>query len=176
MATSFKRIDDALAQHYANCGRNDYLDENGIGKFMRFVTTHAFDEDELGDEIDSDECLFVEMDPTFPLQSLAGDQITEQLRNEEIVKILKHCYEHGVPPPSMNSIDRVATMASVTSPDNSNMDKEPIQRIDDALAQYYEDWGRNDYFDESEMGKFRQFSMKNGIDKYYVERSEGHTS
>eukprot|EP01083_Nonionella_stella_P276228 938448_1 len=170
MATSFKRIDDALAQHYANYGRNDYLDENGIGKFMRFVTTHAFDEDELGDEIDSDECLFVEMDPTFPLQSLAGDQITEQLRNEEIVKILKHCYEHGVPPPSMNPMDRVATMASVTSPERSNMDKEPIQRIDDALAQYYEDCGRNDYFDDaSGMGKYRQFVMKYGLHNTYVD-------
>eukprot|EP01083_Nonionella_stella_P262808 893293_1 len=38
------------------------------------------------------------------------------------------------------------------------VDKPPIQRIEDALAQYYKQFGRNDYFDvETGMGKFRQF-------------------
>eukprot|EP01083_Nonionella_stella_P021522 59679_1 len=99
----FQRIDHALAQHYSNCDRHDYLDENGIGKFMRFIHQHAFEENaidlELGDDIDPDECLFVEMDPTFPLISFTGDQITEESHNNEIVKILEYCYKHGVPPP-----------------------------------------------------------------------------
>eukprot|EP01083_Nonionella_stella_P141130 434246_1 len=42
------------------------------------------------------------------------------------------------------------------------MDKPPIQRVDDALCQYYKDLGRNDYFDESGMGKFRKCLDKTG--------------
>eukprot|EP01083_Nonionella_stella_P091158 254772_1 len=105
MATPFKRIDGALAQHYANCNRNDYLDENGIGKFMRFVKKHEFDEDaidlELGDDVtDPNDCLFTEMDPAFPLpiSNTQNEVPIDEVRNNQILKILKHCYRHGVAP------------------------------------------------------------------------------
>eukprot|EP01083_Nonionella_stella_P077139 210451_1 len=98
MATPFKRIDDALAQHYAKCNRNDYFDENGIGKFIRFVKKHAFDEDaidlELGD--DPNDCLFIEMDVMFPLSmSTPPNEITRYHSDMEILKILQHCFTHG---------------------------------------------------------------------------------
>eukprot|EP01083_Nonionella_stella_P126176 381767_1 len=124
MATPFKRIDGALAQHYANCNRNDYLDENGIGKFMRFVKKHAFDEDaidlELGDDVnDPNDCLFIEMDPMFPLPiSATPNKMTKESRDIEILKILKHCYTHGVPP-SLNSIHRLLGISPRQSHDNA---------------------------------------------------------
>eukprot|EP01083_Nonionella_stella_P165976 553600_1 len=103
MASSAQRVDDALAQYYKTCGRNDYFDSNGVGKFMQFVKKHEFDEDaiasELGDDtVNANDCLFVEMDSTFPLLSLSQNQITNELQETEIFKILQHCYTYGVPP------------------------------------------------------------------------------
>eukprot|EP01083_Nonionella_stella_P131515 399616_1 len=106
MAAPFQRIDKALAQHYASCNRNDYFDENGIGKFIRFVKKHAFDENEidweLGDDVNVEDCLYIEMDPTFPVTSIPQHDMTDHLRNNEMLQILQHCYKYGVPPNAPN--------------------------------------------------------------------------
>eukprot|EP01083_Nonionella_stella_P144744 452422_1 len=48
------------------------------------------------------------------------------------------------------------------------------QRIDDALARYYQDCGRNDYFDEeSGQGKFRKDADDNYYDTDYLDEQLG---
>eukprot|EP01083_Nonionella_stella_P089742 250502_1 len=114
MEPLFQQIEHALAQYYADCGRNDYFDENGMGKFMRFVKQHEFDENaidlELGEDVPSHECLFIEMDPMFPLILSQDNGMSNESRHNEILKILKHCYKHGAPPPPpppVNAIHRL---------------------------------------------------------------------
>ena len=41
---AFETIDCALANYYASCGDNTYYNEDGIGKFMEFVTANGFDD------------------------------------------------------------------------------------------------------------------------------------
>eukprot|EP01083_Nonionella_stella_P312260 1116262_1 len=54
------------------------------------------------------------------------------------------------------------------------VDKPPIQRVDDALSQYYKDCGRNDYFDEeTQMGKFRQFTEEFAFEENNVDGELG---
>eukprot|EP01084_Bolivina_argentea_P129434 228611_1 len=107
MATSslsdnnFTQIDQALAIYYKTCGRNDYYDEKGNGKFMKFVTKNAFDpnmiELELGDNVKPEECLYIEMDQDFPLHEQEQNQ-TNSSRNTKIFNIIKHCYKYGSAP------------------------------------------------------------------------------
>eukprot|EP01083_Nonionella_stella_P239450 838037_1 len=111
METPFQRIDNALAQHYKNCGRNDYFDLNEDGKFIQFVKNNALDENainlELRDVNDPNNCPYIKMDPLFPLaSSTTQHQMTNELQNNEILNILKHCYTYGVPP-CLNPIHHV---------------------------------------------------------------------
>eukprot|EP01083_Nonionella_stella_P312259 1116261_1 len=99
-----QRIDDALAQYYKQFGRNDYFDqETGMGKFRQFVEDFQLNDDDmndkLGDDVSPDECLFINIDPKFPLLISSNAS-----RDDAIRKILKHCYKHGVAPPlTLNS-------------------------------------------------------------------------
>eukprot|EP01083_Nonionella_stella_P106959 309231_1 len=99
------RIDDALAQYYQDCGRNDYFDEGtGIGKFRQFAEDYELNDDDMNDELDDASpdnflYIFIDMDPMFPL--LVSSDAT---RDDAICQILKHCYKHGVAPPlTLNS-------------------------------------------------------------------------
>eukprot|EP01083_Nonionella_stella_P192879 712728_1 len=94
-----QRVDDALAQYYKQFGRNDYFDvETGMGKFRQFVRENEFENDhvdeDLADDVSPDECLFIDIDPMFPLP-----MCPDESRDDEICKILKHCYKYGVAPP-----------------------------------------------------------------------------
>eukprot|EP01083_Nonionella_stella_P025327 69743_1 len=122
METPFQRIDNALAQHYKNCGRNDYFDQNEDSKFIRFVKNNALDENainlELRDVNDPNNCPYIKMDPLFPLaSSTTQHQMTNELQNNEILNILKHCYTCGIPP-SLNTIHRLLGLSRPQSHDN----------------------------------------------------------
>eukprot|EP01083_Nonionella_stella_P040782 110561_1 len=100
------RIDDALAQYYKDCGRNDYFNnESRQGKFMKFTHDNQYDTDELDDELgdnanDPNDCYFVrhidEIDPMFPLPIS-----TNESRANDIFQVFKHCYKYGVAPLSL---------------------------------------------------------------------------
>eukprot|EP01083_Nonionella_stella_P199054 730249_1 len=72
-----QRLDNAVAQYYKDCGRDDYFDEeSGQGKFKEFADDYGYDTDlldlELGDDVDDpNDCDFVtyidDIDPMFPL-------------------------------------------------------------------------------------------------------------
>eukprot|EP01083_Nonionella_stella_P269163 910433_1 len=101
------RIDDALAQYYKDCGRNDYFNnESGQGKFREFADANEYDtydlNDQLGDDVDDPNyCDFVyqidEIDPMFPLPIS-----TNESRANDIFQVLKHCYKYGVAPLVLN--------------------------------------------------------------------------
>eukprot|EP01084_Bolivina_argentea_P105478 188884_1 len=99
MDSPFERIDDALGQYYKNCGRDDYYDANGTGKFKKFVNENEFHENnialELGDRVSVNDCCFVEMDDDFPFAKEESKTNSEELK---IFKVLKHCYKFGRPP------------------------------------------------------------------------------
>eukprot|EP01084_Bolivina_argentea_P076320 138315_1 len=70
MSEKLNRIDEALGIHYSNCDIKDYYNKNGAGKFIVFVRENGFDENDvdvqLGDDVNPDECLYVNMDDNFP--------------------------------------------------------------------------------------------------------------
>eukprot|EP01083_Nonionella_stella_P179726 638974_1 len=100
-----QRIDNALAQYYKDCGRNDYFDEeSGQGKLRKYADDSGYDTDvlnyDLGDDVyDPNDCEFVEyideIDPMFPLPIS-----TNESRANDIFQVLKHCYKYGVAPSS----------------------------------------------------------------------------
>eukprot|EP01084_Bolivina_argentea_P094043 169073_1 len=97
----FERVDKALGEYYFNCGRDDYYDNNGIGKFMAFVINNDINEKQidlfLGNDVTSDECLLVYMDDQFPLFNMNINHANYS-RNYEIFQVIKYCYKHGIPP------------------------------------------------------------------------------
>eukprot|EP00486_Rosalina_sp_Unknown_P004023 CAMPEP_0201577498 /NCGR_PEP_ID=MMETSP0190_2-20130828/23921_1 /ASSEMBLY_ACC=CAM_ASM_000263 /TAXON_ID=37353 /ORGANISM="Rosalina sp." /LENGTH=179 /DNA_ID=CAMNT_0048009601 /DNA_START=33 /DNA_END=572 /DNA_ORIENTATION=+ len=55
---AFVKIDHALAKYYQTCGRDDYLDKNGMGKLLRYVIENGFITDELSINLElGDNCL-----------------------------------------------------------------------------------------------------------------------
>eukprot|EP01084_Bolivina_argentea_P022634 42069_1 len=116
-----KRIDDALGKYYKQCGRNDYYDGNGNGKFITFIHINKCNENQiealLCDDTNSDNNLFIKIDPQFPL--IDESKITDRKsRNDEIFKIVKHCYKFGAPPKqnpyTKNEIDRLLPLSSTS--------------------------------------------------------------
>eukprot|EP01083_Nonionella_stella_P269162 910430_1 len=98
------RIDDALAQYYKDCYRNDYFDdESGQGKFREYANeTYIHWKLQLEDDVnDPNDCYFVQhidkIDPMFPLPIS-----TNESRANDIFQVLKHCYKYGVAPLVLN--------------------------------------------------------------------------
>eukprot|EP01083_Nonionella_stella_P199058 730253_1 len=97
-----QRLDDAVAQYYKDCGRNDYFDEeSGVGKFVKFVNQNGFEDEDVCDELaeEPDECTLTDFDPMFPLRLS-----TNESRANDILQVLKHCYKYGVAPPPVSLI------------------------------------------------------------------------
>eukprot|EP01083_Nonionella_stella_P268198 906497_1 len=99
-----QKVDNALAQYYKDCGRDDYFnDQNGNGKFWEYANESLHvDTDDLNDELgddanDPNDCVFVRLidaiDPMFPLPIS-----TNESRANDIFQVLKHCYKYGVAP------------------------------------------------------------------------------
>eukprot|EP01083_Nonionella_stella_P268200 906499_1 len=103
-------LDNALAQYYKDCGRDDYFNnETGEGKFMEYAYVAIGDDEgyvrfllkvimNLGDDAnDPNDCEYVdeidEIDPMFPLPIS-----TNESRANDIFQVLKHCYKYGVAP------------------------------------------------------------------------------
>eukprot|EP01083_Nonionella_stella_P204681 745964_1 len=185
---AIQRIDDALAQYYKDCDRNDYFDESGIGKFRQYADEYQVDEidvnEALGDDADEDgACVMSVIFPRFPLLISINDR---KSRDKITFQILRHCYKYGgapllhwqrrwennenMPSPSASP----PPTARFPSPPRTPPPAITIQRIDDVLAQYYNDCGRNDYFDESGLGKFRQFAKENEMEECHVDETLGN--
>eukprot|EP01084_Bolivina_argentea_P106736 190938_1 len=91
---SVNKIDCLLAQYYISMGRNDYFDNDGIGKFKLFCDQNEefniieelnYDSDESDDWVLFE---FIDIDDQFPIPR---DTTTD--REEQIKKILKHFYD-----------------------------------------------------------------------------------
>eukprot|EP01084_Bolivina_argentea_P105473 188876_1 len=115
--STFERIDNALAQYYKDCGRDDYYDENGNGKFIVFVHINQFNEKqiqlELSDDINTHDRSFIKMDSQFPLIYEPTNK-NHNSRNDEIFNILKHCYKTGEPP-QQNNANRIEHLLQLSS-------------------------------------------------------------
>ncbi len=70
--SAFNKIDSGLAAYYAICRRSDYFNEDGKGKFILFAEQNKLSEEdinlELGDSVNPDDCLFIDIDDDFPLK------------------------------------------------------------------------------------------------------------
>eukprot|EP01084_Bolivina_argentea_P029576 54917_1 len=126
----FKRIDNALAKYYKQCGRDDYYDENDNGKFIVFMHVNNFKENQIESQLvdirNANDCLFIEMDPAFPLINEPTNKFSPNYR---IFKILQHCYRAGEPPQieinksgeaenNKNEIERLLELPSKTQNNN----------------------------------------------------------
>eukprot|EP01084_Bolivina_argentea_P065926 120183_1 len=94
-----EKIDDGLAGYYVRNSRMDYANHKGIGKFKVFVEDNGFDDNDVRDELegDADDCLLTDFDIdndgniNFPFET----QIDDNVKNEEIVRILTHIAING---------------------------------------------------------------------------------
>eukprot|EP01083_Nonionella_stella_P063171 164177_1 len=106
-----EETDTILGQYYANCGRNDYFDDKGIGKFMGFVKRHANTIDlelfKLRNDMNSNDSVFIQMDPTFPW--ISGTTHTNQLRIDINRIGRKFAIKKSLD--SLNSIYRLLTLS-----------------------------------------------------------------
>eukprot|EP01083_Nonionella_stella_P199056 730251_1 len=102
-----QRLDNAVAQYYKDCGRNDYFNEERQGKFREFYDDSGYDTDTLDDDLgddanDPNDCFIVDciddIDPMFPLPIVS----TNESRANDIFQILKYCHKYGVAPFALN--------------------------------------------------------------------------
>eukprot|EP01084_Bolivina_argentea_P231535 390439_1 len=105
----FKVIDTALGQYYLDCGRSDYYDKYGRGKFIKFTLDNGLDERDidtaLGVNAVPEDCVFIDMDNEFPLFDEHKENETD-LRRIACFDILRYCYKCSIPP-CRNSIERL---------------------------------------------------------------------
>eukprot|EP01084_Bolivina_argentea_P162845 283353_1 len=105
----FQKIDSRLKLYYESVGRNDYVDANGIGKFLQFSIDNGFNEEDINDELNVDDpadCMYIEFDDNFPLSQDINGEAEQQ---NEILKIIKNCYENNVEfiPAASNQLDKI---------------------------------------------------------------------
>eukprot|EP01084_Bolivina_argentea_P019385 36054_1 len=96
---SFVQTDIALGKYYFDCGRYDYYNSEGIGKFRNFTKTNHINEKQIGllFEEHFDKSLLVHMDKKFPLVAVDINQANYS-RNYQIFEVIKCCYQNGIPP------------------------------------------------------------------------------
>eukprot|EP01084_Bolivina_argentea_P005287 9994_1 len=96
-------MDKALCNYYKSFGRNDYYNIESQSKLADFIKVNDFDEknidEQLGDNAQATNCLFVDMDEDFPL---ALNTQNKKQRCKEVFKILQHCYKYGAAPNDKN--------------------------------------------------------------------------
>eukprot|EP01084_Bolivina_argentea_P288055 494348_1 len=80
MSGVIQRIDDGLAIYYQTNKRNDYFNDDGIGKFVDFCEVNGFDDGDVEEEMktDPDECMLIDFD--------------EYASTQAVFEILKNCY------------------------------------------------------------------------------------
>ncbi len=72
------------ALSHTNCGRIDYYDENGDGKFMRLVIENEFNENNIHLEFN---------------RNNVKEESETYSREIKIFNVLKYCYKYDIPPP-----------------------------------------------------------------------------
>ena len=94
--TLCERIDSALAFYYEACGRNDYYDEDGVGKFAVYCEEWGPLFEIFNDLKQApDASVLVGFDDDFPFLQAYDDK---EKAHERILEILNHCAKHGAPP------------------------------------------------------------------------------
>eukprot|EP01084_Bolivina_argentea_P079667 144459_1 len=84
--TLAEKIDRGLEKYYNDFGRNDYKNEENIGKFMK--EAEGFEDEDIKENLDAtnvDDCLLIDFDDNFP----GGAS------REEILRILKYISVNG---------------------------------------------------------------------------------
>lgn len=96
----FERIDQGLAAYYQICGRDDYFNVDGDGKFREFATVNGLDEHKVKMELeyattDSNCSLaLVDIDEAFPFpDDIEHETATD--RNNAILKVIGSCSKFG---------------------------------------------------------------------------------
>lgn len=149
----FEKIDKALGGYYKSFGKNNYSNEDGIGKFLEFCEVNDFQEEDIDEELGHDaaaeDCLYLEsvMD-SFPFKN---EMKNENEKQNFIFNKLKQFYNE-----SKMSLKQKETLNDddyIEEPEN-NQKQQPlitqrtqaipkskidptIKRICDALGKYY---------------------------------------
>eukprot|EP01084_Bolivina_argentea_P297050 511688_1 len=93
-------INEALQKYYLTMGRNDYINDDGDGKFKQYADDNGFEDADIKVELEADptDCLLVEFDQDFPLANdIQGDD-----RLKAIHDILKYIAANGAAPSPSN--------------------------------------------------------------------------
>lgn len=172
MSVSLQQFDKLLADYYKHCGRNDYYDQYGVSKLLRYMYDNGFEEehleDNLGRDASSDECPFVDIDHNFPLygdnknSNAARDDKTCQI--QQVFEVLQQCYLY-----SISLLNHIQS----TPP----CEFQSFQRIDWALMLYYQQCGIKHYFSSiTEKGRFIEFVQENKCEEDEIDRYLGSDS
>eukprot|EP01084_Bolivina_argentea_P082987 150248_1 len=86
---SIQKIDAGLASYYKTHGRDDYFNDDNIGKFEASCEENGFGEEDIADELETsaEECMLLDFDDNFPGVK-EGDL-------EAIFAIIKQCHSAG---------------------------------------------------------------------------------
>eukprot|EP01084_Bolivina_argentea_P084419 152672_1 len=80
------KIDQALDEYYKQLKRNDYRNDDGIGKFHQYVEDNGFDSDAIKEELHDEESILVDFDKDFPCMKAMKN---ESEKKKEILSILQ---------------------------------------------------------------------------------------
>ena len=92
--TSLENIDRGVHNYFVSKGRTNYLNDDGIGKFIAYCEDTEFDEDNLDDELEGEagDCMLVEFvdlaDFPFDDEHQGADDTAKQ---QIILNLLKKC-------------------------------------------------------------------------------------
>eukprot|EP01084_Bolivina_argentea_P005132 9699_1 len=93
--SKFEKIDKGLKIYYKRLGRNDYKNNEDVGKFLEYCNENGLEEVDIDDELNGDplDCIYLEFDEDFPFEQ----EYDEDTQKQKIFEIIKQCYEHGEP-------------------------------------------------------------------------------
>eukprot|EP01084_Bolivina_argentea_P082990 150257_1 len=86
---SIKKIDAGLASYYKTHGRDDYFNDDNIGKFEASCEENGFGEEDIADELETsaEECMLLDFDDNFP--GVKNNNL------EAIFAVIKKCHSGG---------------------------------------------------------------------------------
>eukprot|EP01084_Bolivina_argentea_P007982 14937_1 len=88
----FERIDAALNRYYISLEKSDYMNTDGIGKFLAFCRQEEFDVNEIDEELDDiEDCMYLDFDDSFPFLPEYRNK-DDFNKRQFIFDLIKKCY------------------------------------------------------------------------------------
>ena len=96
----FVRIDKLLNSYYRQFGVNEYLNQNGNGRFLQYMIEHKLMDIDLSDHSGLNHSSYIHFDPKFPLsnETLIYIKNNNLNRKHAVFYVIQYCFKFDAPP------------------------------------------------------------------------------